>query len=126
MPVSITSLPSAESGEGSTGGPTYRSPPLAWRLPVAAGLGAMLASAASTGADRWLRAHAPLPMPPRQTIQLLVAITAAVHVAEATAVAVVATRRGIPDPTRWALGTLMWGFPTMLRLRAADPQRPDR
>jgi hypothetical protein len=55
-------------------------------------------------------------LPPRETLQLMVMGTAAIHVTEALVAGRMAKRRGL-SPRGWRLQTLVVGFPSLFSLR---------
>lgn len=54
---------------------------------------------------------------PRETLKNLAVGTAGLHAAEAAFALVTARSKGVEKPGRWALSTLLWGFPVLRRLR---------
>ena len=95
-----------------------RRPSLAWRLFVIAGVGTSVAVSVSDEAwEKWQSVAGDTI--PRDTFRSLAAGTAAVHAAEATFSYAGARRAGLDHPLRWALSTLLWGFPVMRRQRKA-------
>jgi hypothetical protein len=57
-------------------------------------------------------------LPPRETLQLMLIGTAAIHVTEALVAGGMAKRRGL-SPRGWRLQTLLVGFPSLFSLRRA-------
>ena len=55
-------------------------------------------------------------LPPRETLQLMLLGTAAIHVTEALVAGRMAKRRGL-SPRGWRLQTLVVGFPSLFSLR---------
>jgi|SRR5580693_3727199 hypothetical protein len=55
-------------------------------------------------------------LPPRETLQLMVMGTAAIHMTEALVAGRMAKRRGL-SPRGWRLQTLVVGFPSLFSLR---------
>jgi hypothetical protein len=55
-------------------------------------------------------------LPPRETLQLMLLGTAAIHATEALAAGRMAKRRGL-SPRGWRLQTFVVGFPSLLSLR---------
>ena len=94
-----------------------RRPSLAWRLFVVTGVGTSVAVSVSDEAWAKWKSVAGEKIP-REVMRSIAAGTAAVHVTEAGATYVSARRGKVARPGRWALSTLLWGFPVMLRLRA--------
>ena len=95
-----------------------RRPSLAWRMFVLTGVGTSVAVSVSDEAWTMWKSVAGEKVP-REAMRSLVAGTAAVHAVEAGAVYLSARRGGVTRPGRWALSTLLWGFPVMRRLRTA-------
>ena len=54
---------------------------------------------------------------PRETFKNIAVGTAGLHAAEAAFALVTARSKGVEKPGRWALSTLVWGFPVVRRLR---------
>jgi hypothetical protein len=95
-----------------------RRPNLLWRLFVLVGLGTAGAVMFSDSAwERWKSTFGDAM--PRETFRTILVGTAGLHAVEATAAYSSARRSGVEAPGRWARGTLLWGFPVMLRLRKA-------
>ena len=74
------------------------------------------------------RAHdalaARVPLVPRWALRRLLVMALAVHAAEGVGAAHLARRRGL-DPSAWGLQTLVVGFPSLRKLRAAGDLGPD-
>lgn len=97
---------------------TSRRPSLLWRLFVLGGAGSAVAVSVSDAAwDRWQDVFGDAI--PRETMKGIAAGTAGLHAAEAGYALVSARRGGVERPGRWALSTLLWGFPVLRRLRSA-------
>lgn len=95
---------------------TSRRPSLLWRLFVVGGAGTAVAvSVSDTAWERWQSLFGDAI--PRETIQGIAAGTAGLHAAEASYALLSAKRNGVEQPGRWALSTLLWGFPVLRRLR---------
>ncbi len=95
-----------------------RKPSLLWRIFVVVGMGSLLALSVSD--DVWEQFEATVgDTVPRSRIQTLLAGAVGLHVVEAILVWRSARRRGDAGPFRWALATLLWGFPVLGRLRKA-------
>ena len=94
-------------------------PNLLWRLFVIAGVGSSVAVTVSDDAwEKWKGTFGETI--PRETFKSFVTGTAGLHAAEATFAYASARRAGLDRPARrWALSTLLWGFPTLRRLRKA-------
>ena len=90
-----------------------------WRLFVIAGVGSSVAVTVSDDAwEKWKSVFGETV--PRDTIKSIATGTAGLHVAEATFAYGSARRAGLDRPARrWALSTLLWGFPTLRRLKKA-------
>ncbi len=97
---------------------TSRRPSLLWRTFVLTGVGTATAVTVSDAAwERWQSVFGD--SVPREAFSGLLAGTAGLHVVEAGAALVSAKRGGLEKPGRWALSTLLWGFPVLRRLRKA-------
>jgi hypothetical protein len=93
-------------------------PNILWRLFVLTGLPTM--AVLSINDDAWARWEDTVgDAVPRERIRALAIGTAAVHVTESAYVYRSARRSGVPKPARWALATLVYGFPVLGRLRKA-------
>jgi len=93
-------------------------PNLLWRLFVLTGIPTMVVL--SINDDAWARWEDTVgDAVPRERIRGLAIGTAAVHVTESAFVYRSARRSGVPKPGRWALATLVYGFPVLGRLRKA-------
>lgn len=97
---------------------TSRRPSLLWRLFVLLGVGTLAAVSFSDAAwERWRGVLGDTV--PRDTIRNVTAGTVGLHAVEASVAFVSAKRHDVPQPGRWALSTLVWGFPVLRRLRKA-------
>lgn len=95
---------------------TSRRPNLLWRLFVLTGLGTSVAVSVSDEAwSLWTSVAGD--KIPRETMRSIATGGVALHVAESGAAYVAARRGKVAQPGRWAVSTLLWGFPVMLRLR---------
>ncbi|MBS1836105.1 MAG: DUF4499 domain-containing protein [Actinobacteria bacterium] len=93
-----------------------RKPSLLWRIFVIVGMGSLLAL--SVNDDIWEQFESTVgDTVPRTRIQAIVAATFGLHVLEAMLVWRSARRNGDAGPFRWALATLVWGFPVGRRLK---------
>jgi hypothetical protein len=97
----------------------YQRPARWWSLAIQPGLSALVAASVSPRAYDALAGLAPGATPPRRTLQRITAGLAVLHAGEA----VVAYRRAraagmVRSAPRWALNTLISGFPVLLKLRA--------
>lgn len=97
---------------------TRTRPNLLWRLFVVAGVGTMAAVTVDDRAWEAFRDATGDTIPRAQVRQLLVG-TAVVHAGESVLAFGRARRAGLAHPGRWALSTLVWGFPVLGRLRRA-------
>jgi hypothetical protein len=94
-----------------------RRPSLAWRAFVIAGVGTSVAVTVSDDAwEKWKGVAGETI--PRDVMKSFVVGTGAVHVSESLWSFRAARRAKLDHPGRWALSTLLWGFPVMRRLRA--------
>ena len=90
-------------------------PNLAWYLAIQPGLGMLTAVAVSE--DAYEQARGRVPLPSRRVCQALVVGTALVHAAEARFAFRKARSLGMRGSApRWALETLVGGFPVLLSL----------
>jgi len=97
---------------------TSRRPGLLWRTFVLTGVGTATAVTVSDAAwERWQGVFGDAI--PRDAFRGILAGTAGLHAVEASAALVSAKRGGLEKPGRWALSTLIWGFPVLRRLRKA-------
>ena len=95
-----------------------RTPSLAWRLFVVAGVGTSVALTVSDPAwEKWKSVAGE--KLPRKVFRSLLVGTAAIHSAEAATSYVSARRSNLDQPGRWAVSTFLWGFPVMRRMRKA-------
>jgi len=93
-----------------------RRPSLAWRAFVLVGVGTSVAVTVSDDAwEKWKGVAGETI--PRDVMKSFVTGTAALHSAEAGAAYFSARRGKLDHPGRWALSTLLWGFPVLRRLR---------
>ncbi|HTO00641.1 MAG TPA: DUF4499 domain-containing protein [Microthrixaceae bacterium] len=92
-----------------------RRPSLAWRLFVIAGMGTSIAVATNDEAwEKWKGVAGETI--PRETFKSLAIGAVGLHVAEAGGAYVAARRAKLDSPRKWALSTLLWGFPVHRRL----------
>ena len=93
-----------------------RRPSLAWRLFVIAGVGTATAVSVSDEAwEAWKGVAGE--RVPRDAMRSLAVGTLALHTTESLAAYGSARRGKLDHPARWALSTLLWGFPVLRRLR---------
>ena len=95
-----------------------RKPTLLWRLFVITGVGTMTALVLSD--DVWEQWEENVgDVVPRSTIRNVLAGTVGLHAVQAVLVHRSPRRNGIEHPARWAVATLLYGFPVARRLRRA-------
>jgi hypothetical protein len=93
-----------------------RRPSLLWRLFVLGGVGTAGAVAFNDAAwEKWKETFGDAM--PRETFKNIAVGTAGLHATEAAFALVTARSKGVEKPGRWALSTLVWGFPVLRRLR---------
>ncbi len=93
-----------------------RQPSLLWRILVTLGIVTLTAAACSDPV--WEKVEDTVgDTVPRSTIRSILVGLLAVHSMESLLVWRSARRRGDAGPFRWALATLVWGFPVMGRPR---------
>ncbi|MCB1270674.1 MAG: transmembrane protein 254 [Microthrixaceae bacterium] len=98
--------------------PVTPRPGILWRLCVMGGLGTMIA--VSVDDNAWEAFDdATGGTVDRDTIRAATGATVGLHVLEALISWIIARRAGLDRPRRWALSTLLWGFPVHRRLRKA-------
>lgn len=95
-------------------------PATGWFLVLDGGILALAILGTSAPAYRAVRAR--LPLPPRRALVALLAGTAVVHLAEALVAFRTARGRGSAVPGRWALQTLVVGFPSLRQLHQLEPR----
>jgi hypothetical protein len=97
---------------------TKPTPGLLWRLFVVGGVGTM---AAVTVDDRAWEAFddATGGTVERDVVTRLLGATLGLHAAESIFAYRSAKKAQLPRPAWWAVSTLIWGFPVLLRLRGA-------
>jgi len=104
--------------EPKSGATVSPNPNLLWRLFVLTGLPTL--AVLSINDDAWARWEGTVgDAVPRDRIRGLAVGTAVVHVTESAFVYRSARKSGVPKPARWALATLIYGFPVLGRLRKA-------
>ena len=91
-------------------------PSLFWFLLLDGGIVALTKLAVSKTSYDKVNDMAGDALPPRETLQLMVMGTAAIHVTEALVAGRMAKRRGL-TPRGWRLQTLVVGFPSLFSLR---------
>lgn len=93
-------------------------PNLLWRLFVLGGLGTAGAVTYSDEAwEQWRNVAGD--NVPREVMRSVFVGSVGLHAAEGVFAYGSARRAGLRRPSRWALSTLLWGFPVLLRLRKA-------
>jgi hypothetical protein len=93
-----------------------RRPSLLWRLFVLGGVGTAGAVAFNDAAwEKWKETFGDAM--PRETLKNIAVGTAGLHAVEAAFALATARSKGVEKPGRWALSTLLWGFPVLRRLR---------
>lgn len=92
-----------------------RRPSLLWRAFVVVGVGTTVAVATNDQAwEKW-KGMAGETIP-RDKMRSLAIGTVGLHVAEAAGAYASARRNKLDSPRKWALSTLLWGFPVHRRL----------
>lgn len=92
-----------------------RTPSLLWRAFVLVGGGTVVAVAYSDAAwEKWEDVAGDAV--PRDTFKAVATGSLGLHVAEAFGAYFAAKRGGLDKPGRWALSSLLWGFPVHRRL----------
>ncbi|MGP8058152.1 MAG: TMEM254 family protein [Acidimicrobiales bacterium] len=101
--------------------PRLETPAVGWFVLLDGGLAVLATLALSRRAHGAVAAR--MPLLPRWALRRLLVMALAVHVAEGVGAARLARRRGL-DPSAWALQTLVVGFPSLRKLRAAGDPGP--
>ena len=91
-------------------------PSLFWFLLLDGGIVALTKLAVSKMAYDKVNDMSGDALPPRETLQLMLIGTAAIHATEALVAGRMATRRGV-SPRGWRLQTFVVGFPSLFSLR---------
>jgi len=99
----------------SSSAPDFSRPAGGWFVLLDGGIVVLAVLSTSDAAYRAVRAR--VPVPPRPALRGMLAATAVIHLVEAAAAYRTARRKGSANAKRWAVQTLVVGFPSLMELR---------